>query len=297
MLLQTNIRIADVNGKGYAEVSACDLTIEQTFVGYRLLFSFTINPYKSDINEAIQSPIKLLGLRIDLSLKVGNALLPIGSLIDTINHESRSLRGYQFKVIKYLNLNTHDFLRLVDRTHPGSLTLEAAFKPLLDGPAHEPSVQNATLTMPRSEWLDRVNALNLDRFELITIRVPVAASHLHAPFSAAVEKIREAESQFNSGNWNAVGACCRAAWKTVLTASPLPKGSDHIDHFLSAVRGDPRRKDFAKVLAKGLNDIQNAAVHLEGDPKTGKPSADLSREDALLCIHWYSAIIGYFSAV
>jgi hypothetical protein len=66
---------------------------------------------------------------------------------------------------------------------------------------------------------------------------------------------------------------------------------------LAPAIGDPRRKDFAAALIKGLNDVGNKAVHLEGDVKAGTPPADLSPEDALLCIHWYAAVIGYLSSV
>jgi hypothetical protein len=46
-----------------------------------------------------------------------------------------------------------------------------------------------------------------------------------------------------------------------------------------------------------VHDVMNKAVHLEGDVKAGTPPADLSPEDALLCVHWYAALIGYLSSL
>jgi hypothetical protein len=55
--------------------------------------------------------------------------------------------------------------------------------------------------------------------------------------------------------------------------------------------GDPRRQKFALAVMKGFNNIINEAVHLEGDVNAGTPQADLKRDDALLCIHWYAVAI------
>lgn len=59
----------------------------------------------------------------------------------------------------------------------------------------------------------------------------------------------------------------------------------------------PRRQKFALAVMRGFNNIINEAVHLEGDVNAGTPQADLKRDDALLCIHWYAVAIGYLSCL
>lgn len=140
-----------------------------------------------------------------------------------------------------------------------------------------------------------MNRTGMDRYELIAIRIPVASSHLHKPFADAVAKIWEAERQYTRGEWNGAGSSCRSAWRTILFSAP--SGVPAFEHLLAPVIGDPKRKDFAAALIKGLNDVTNKALHLQGDLKTGTPPADLSPEDALLCIQWYAAVIGYLSSL
>jgi hypothetical protein len=123
----------------------------------------------------------------------------------------------------------------------------------------------------------------MDRFEVISIRIPVASSHLHTPCVEAVAKIREAERQYTRGDWNGAASSCRSAWRTVLSSAS--SGVSPFEHLLAPVVGDPRRKAFAMAVIKGLNDVANEAVHLEGDVKKKTLPADLSPEDALLCIH------------
>ena len=130
---------------------------------------------------------------------------------------------------------------------------------------------------------------------MIAIRTPVASSHLNKPFAEAVDKIREAERQYMKGDWNGAAASCRNAWKTVLSSAP-PNVSP-FEYLLAPLIGAPERKEFATVLMKGLHDILNKAAHLEGDVKTNTPPTNLQPEDALLCIHWYAAMIGYLSSV
>jgi hypothetical protein len=80
-----------------------------------------------------------------------------------------------------------------------------------------------------------------------------------------LSKIREAERQYTRGDWNGAASSCRSAWRTILSSAP--PGVPPFDHLLAPVIGDPRRREFAKALIKGLNDVANMAVHLEGDPK------------------------------
>lgn len=114
-------------------------------------------------------------------------------------------------------------------------------------------------------------------------------------FWRRLAKIREAERQYTQGDWNGAASSCRSAWRTVLSSAP--SGVSPFEHLLAPVVGDPRRKAFATALIKGLNDLANEAVHLEGDAKKKTLPADLSAEDALLCIHWYAAVIGYLSSI
>jgi hypothetical protein len=38
-------------------------------------------------------------------------------------------------------------------------------------------------------------------------------------------------------------------------------------------------------------------VHLEGDPANGILPTQLAPEDALLCIHWYTVVLGYLASI
>jgi hypothetical protein len=102
------------------------------------------------------------------------------------------------------------------------------------------------LLLDRPEW---------DRYELIAIRIPVAASHLHKPLVEALTKIREAERQYMRGDWNGAAASYRGAWRTVLSSAP--PGVSLFEHLLALVVGDPRRKEFALLLIKGLRDASS----------------------------------------
>ena len=186
-------------------------------------------------------------------------------------------------------------MQFVDESHRGNVTFEFQATPQLACVQLHGSAEQGRLVIPHSAWLEHLNRTGMDRYELIAIRVPVATSHRHKPFSDALAKIREAERQYAKGDWNGAAASCRGAWRTVLSSAP--PGVSPFEHLLAPVIGDPRRKEFAVALIKGVHDVMNKAVHLEGDVKTGMPPADLSPEDALLCIHWYAAMIGYLSSL
>lgn len=291
MFLRNKLRIADESGKGYGEISNCVLSIHKTFAGYRMQFTLTLKPIHQE-----ESPCPtLVGLNVDLSVIENGAPLLLGRLIDDLYDESRQLKGHEFSNTKYLDIRDDDFIRIIDRTHRADIEFEFAVRPILQGIKHKPNKEIGNLIIPQSKWLQLINSLERDRFEIVVIRIPTASSHLHVPFSDALDKIREAERQYLRGDWNAACASCRAAWRTVLSSTPT--GKNAIDHLLDSVTSTPQRKNFAKVLAKGLHDIQNAAVHLEGDVKTATPPADMTADDALLCIHWYSTMIGYISSV
>lgn len=292
MLLQQEIRISDQGSRSYARATTCALHIEQAMFGYRLNFNFNIEVYPREDGNSIS----LLGWQMDLYLRKhgqGQSIL-IGRMLSDLREHPRELR-HGFTLSRYLDLRGDEFVRLVDESYRGNLTFEFHATPQLSGIPHNGSTEQGLLTIPHSEWLEHLNRTGMDRFELIAIKVPVKSSHLHTPFANAVAKIREAESQYSRGEWNGAASSCRNAWRTILSSAP--SGLSPFEHLLASVVGDPRRKDFAVALIKGFNDVENAAVHLEGDVKKKTPPADLTPEDALLCIHWYAAVIGYLSSI
>lgn len=294
MILQPEIRIADLGGFGYARATECNFSIEQTMFGYRLAFSFRIEPYPRERDEEIS----LLDWDIDLYYKGESGFVLMGRMLSDRGEPDWKLERYGFTVTRYFELRSDEFLQLVDKSHRGDVVFEFHSTPLLRGSQHEASATEGRLIIPRSAWLEYVNRMGLDRYELIVIRVPVASSHLHQPFVDALVKIREAEGQYTRGDWNGTAAACRSAWNTVL--SSVPKNTpreQRLEILLQKVSGDPRRQKFALAVMKAFNNIVNEAVHLEGDVKTGTPPADLRAEDALLCIHWYAAAIGYLSSL
>ncbi|MDT4968718.1 MAG: hypothetical protein QOJ64_3455 [Acidobacteriota bacterium] len=292
MLLQQEIRISDQSSRSYAKASGCDLHIEQTLFGYRLNFNFAIETYPREPEEPL---VTLLGWEMDLNYRNEARVILVGRMLSDLGEHPRDLGRHRFTLSRYFDLRNNEFLQLVDRSHRGNVTFEFRATPVLSGIPHNGSTEEGRLVIPHSEWLQLLNRTGMDRYELISIRIPVASSHLHKPFVDAVAKIREAESQYTRGEWNGAASSCRSAWRTIL--SNTPPGVPPFEHLLAPVIGDPRRKAFAMTLIKGLHDITNEAVHLEGDVKKGTLPADLTPEDALLCIHWYTAVIGYLSSL
>lgn len=278
MLLQQEIRISDQGSRSYARASACTLLIEQTLFGYRMNFNFTIDVYPRENGHTVS----LLGWEMDLYFKDEGRAVLVGRMLSDLSEHPRDLGRHGFTVSRYIDLRADEFLQVADKSHRGDVTFEFRATPLLSGVPHNGGTENGRLVIPHSEWLEHLNRTGMDRYELIAIRIPVASSHLHKPFVDAVAKIREAERQYTRGEWNGAASSCRSAWRTILSSAP--PGVSPFAHLLAPVIGDPRRKDFAGALIKGLNDVTNEAVHLEGDVKKGTLPADLSPEDALLCI-------------
>ena len=294
MILQPEIRIADQGGIGYARASACKFNIEQTLFGHRLHFSFTIDPYPREGGVEIF----LLEWEIDLYYKDESRFVLMGRMLPDRSEAPRKLERYGFTVTRYFDLRSDDFLKLVDKCHRGDVVFEFHATPLLSGNQHDASAEQGRLIILQSAWLECLKQTGLDRYELIVIRVPVASSHLHKPFADALAKIREAERQYTKGDWNGAAASCRSAWNTVMSSVPKNTPRDQrLEFLLQHVMGDPRRQKFSLAVMKAFNNIVNEAVHLEGDVKTATPPADLRPEDALLCIHWYAAVIGYLSSL
>lgn len=290
MTLQNKISIGD-HHRNYAEITDCRFSIRKTFTGFRFNFNFELKPF--DINK--ENPLILNDLNIDLSFRTTNSPILLGRMISDLLESPLELNRRQLTITKLFDIQMEDFIRLVDISHRGDMQFEFDVNPIYKDESINSKRETGYLNIPHSEWIKKINNAELDRFELISIRIPVSSSHLYTPFVEAVKKIREAEQQYIRGDWNGAASSCRSAWRTVLSSAP--QNTKPIEHLLSLVTGDPRRKNFAGALMKGLHDIQNMAVHLEGDVKAGKPPADVSPEDALLCIHWYSAIIGYLSSI
>jgi len=287
----TPISLRDHGGNGYANVDECSLYFEPTFSGYRLNFDFTLETFKRE------NTVTLVAWEVDFYCFIKNQHYLMGRMNNGLQYNDFPIvldgRGHSVK--KIIDISTSDMVRLIDMSHRS----EASFKFEAIPKFREQISANkekGTCTIPHSEWLNFLNGMGLDRFELISIKIPISSSHLHKPFSDAVGKIREAERQYTKGDWNGSASSCRAAWRTILSATP--GGSKAIEHLISPLSGDPKRKKFAEVLIKGLHDIENVAGgHLEGDQKAGTPPSQLEPEDALLCIHWYASVIGYLSSI
>jgi hypothetical protein len=291
MLLQQEILIGDAGGQGYARATACDLHIEPALFGYRLSFNFKIIPFVRNQSKAVT----LLGWEVDMYLQEVNRSVLMGRMLPDLREHSHPLSGNDFTIKRHIDIRSDDFIQLADNSHRGDVTFAFHATPVLADAPFEAKVEEGRMKIPHSEWLEYLNRTGMARFDLIAIRTPVASSHLHKPFSEAIGKIREAERQYIRGDWNGAAASCRGAWRIVL--SSVPSGTPPIEHLLAPVIGDPRRKEFATAVAKGLHDILNKAVHLEGDLKMNTPPADLRPEDTLLCLHWYAALIGYLSSL
>ncbi len=291
MLLQQEIRIGDAHGYGYAKLTSCDLYLEQTLFGYRLNFSFQGVSFVRKEGE----PLTLIGLETDLYFHDGNRAVLMGRTLPDLHERPQLLNGHDVRIRRHFDIRTNDFIQLADQSHHGDVTFEFHATPVFLEANIYVKQEEGRLKIPHSEWLEHLNRAGMARYDLIAIRTPIASSHLHKPFAEAVDKIREAERQYMKGDWNGAAASCRNAWKTVL--STTPSGTSPFEHLLAPLIGDPKRKEFATVMMKGLHDILNKAAHLEGDVKTSTPPTSLQPEDALLCIHWYAAMIGYLSSL
>lgn len=275
-----------------AIITSCQIYAgTRTLVGHEFTFEFKIVPTQS----AREQSLTFRQLTLDIYLiDQGNKLL-VGRFSSRNQYPinlSAEYRGEQ----QQLHLRSDECLKLIELTHHGDVRFELQATAKIDNPGQLAPIATGkgTLKIPHSQWLEIINRIGAERFEIILLRLPSEAS-LKQPFAAAVEKIREAEGYFIKGNWNAVGAACRAAFRTVLSATP--PNTQAIEHLLQPVANDPRRFPFAQALTKGLLNILNESTHLEGDTKTNTPPASLSRADALLCLHWYSTIIAYLSEI
>src|SRR5262249_711402 len=181
----------------------------------------------------------LLAWEMDLYLNDGPKSILVDRMLPALREHPRELR-HKFTLSKYLDLRSDDFLQLIDKSYLGDVTFEFEATPVLSGVQHNGNTERGRLIIPHSQWLEQLNRTEMDRFEMIAIRVPVKSSHLHKPFSDAVTKIREAERQYSRREWNAAASSCRSAWRTIL--STAPSGTSPFEYLLAPVAGDPRRK-------------------------------------------------------
>lgn len=254
MLMQQEIRIGDQHGRGYARAASCDFHIEPSLFGYRLSFNFKFQPYTTGKTE----PPILVGWVADLYFRDARGSVLVGRLHSDMSEGFKTIDDNEFTRRRYYDVRADDMSRLAHKTHTGEVTFEFKATPIFAGEHQYPRTEEGRLVIPHSEWLNHLNRAGVARYELIVIRVPVASSHLHKPFSEAVAKIREAERQYDRGDWNGAAASCRAAWRTVLSVTP--PSTEAIEHILAPLAGDPQRKAFAKVLTKGLHDILNLSL-------------------------------------
>lgn len=297
MELQQSIRIADQGGYGYANIETCSFYIERTFCGYELQFNFEVSCFNRKEDEP---PLILQDLHMNLYFHQSDKKILLGQMATEIHYQMRKIASnYQFSLKKNLFMSTVDFIRLINQTYGSDVLFGFEVVPVFrDLMRYEPTQEHGWLRIPQAKWLENINTLDLDRFEMITIRVPVASSHLHKPFADAVGKIREAEKLYERGELLGAAVACRAAWNTVLSSVPPGTPKDkRLEHFLGSITGDPPRKEFPLAVLKGFNNTINKGVHLEGDVQAGTLPANLKSEDILLCIHWYSAAIAYLSQI
>lgn len=272
-------------------VAACDISIRRRMYGYELSFEFQLTPTM----HSRQKPLVITDFKAEVYLRDKHESLLLGRLYPGLYDTPETLGKYdKLKIERHLFLRPDEMMTLIDRTHHGNPDFEFKVAAVFQGGVYD-YARTGRMTVPQTVWLKILGQAEVARFELIAIRTPSSDSHLYQPFSEALDKIREAERQYLRGDWNAVGASCRSALRTVLSSAPA--GTPPIDHLLTPVKGDPRRRAFAQAVSKGLLDVLNAATHLEGTPRAGVPPADLRAEDARLCLHWYSTVIGYLADI
>jgi hypothetical protein len=208
MLLQQEIRLADQSGTSYARASSCTIHIEETFFGYRLHFNFSLDVYpKNDGRE-----ISLETWEMDLYFNDSGRSVLLGRMLRQLNEHSERLGRHGFTLTRYFDVANDDFVQFIDKSHHGDVTFEFRATPVFSGLPYNGAMETGRLVVPHSQWLELLNNAGHDRYELISIRIPVSDSHRHKPFADAVTKIREAECQYTRGDWNGAASSCRSAW-------------------------------------------------------------------------------------
>ena len=270
-----------------------------TLAGVEFTFTFVIR----GTEFATNTELALANVQIELSVFLENdQALFIGELRERVSSPYRvSIHEQSFQ--RKIDI-THDaYWKLVDFTHHRDLELN--FNVTASGTGKTSKGLETFILhgerrgkIPHSEWLKTLSTGEFDRFEIITLRTSLPPLGKHKDkYDSAFKRLREAQDNFNHGDWNSVGSKCRAAWLVLKTLIPTEQKNQAIELLLGSVTGDPRRKEFAAAVVKGVHDILNKATHLEGDSSAHTEPVDLQREDALLCLHWTSATISYVAAV
>jgi hypothetical protein len=184
MELRQAIAIGEQGGRSFAEAKDCDVRIDKSMFGYRLDFSFKITPFNGAPDT---EPVVLLDWNVDLHYRdaKGSSVL-IGRMVPSLYDHKLELRGHPSSIGRQIDLSRDDFLHLIDTTNRGDVTFAFKAKPRLSHARHAEEMSEGILVIPRSEWLQRLNQTDMDRFELVTIRIPVKLSHMHQPFADAL---------------------------------------------------------------------------------------------------------------
>lgn len=302
MELSTNLALS-YNGYTFARITKCQFNAPyKTFSGVEFTFHITIEP--SDLIKG--KNVQLDKLVIDLYLMKDSTELYLGQLRNRSISPSRLT--YPRSQQQQLTLTTNEFLKLADETHHKELELKIRAQglfqfdesvknssggPLIDS---EPVVAEGEshISFPHSEWLKILNNTGIERFDLITLRTSLPELPGSSVFTQAFDKLHEAQDKFSRGDWNAVGAACRSAIRTIMSLAQGQKKP--MDYLLASVINNSERKKFsASVIA--VWDTLNTATHQEGNLNENLPPADFQREDALLTLHLTAAAISYIAAV
>jgi len=269
-----------------------------TLSGVEFAFEFVYQ----GTEPAAQNKLFIDAFQIELSVILENQQeFYIGRFRQDVSEPHR-LRAFESRFQARLELGHTAYRSLVDWTHHNSLDLRFQMKVIVKGPDDETNGAFATgdkrTNIPHSEWLEILNRGPFNRFETITISQPVnASSEDKEIFESAMALLKDAESSFNRGDWSGVGTKCRGSWRVFKTLIPKKDQLQAVELLLAPVAGDPRRKEFGEAMIKGLNAILNKATHLEGDSSANTLPVELSRADALLCLHWTSAVLSYLALV
>lgn len=274
----------------------------KTFTGVELTFDLQIEP----TSKVTGKNPRLDALTVDLYLIKNSQDMNLGRLKSRSIDSSSINYSHEHQLL--LLLTTDAFLKLVDETHFGDLEMRLRAQALLrldeevknssGGPLTDlnPTYLSgeARIVFPHSDWLKIINNAKLEFFDLITLRTNLQNLPEPVSFVHAFKKLREAQDKFNRGDWNAVGAACRSAIRTVMSLKQGEKKP--INSLLASVIDDPERKRFASSVM-AVWDTLNTATHLEGNHNEDLPPADFRREDAMLTLHLTAAAISYIAAV
>lgn len=216
------------SGSSYARITQCQIYLsEQSLSGFIIGFDITVEPTKlvEDKNPLLHQ------LEVSVHLNEEKQFY-LGHLFNGLEEPRRInyKKNWQLK----LHLSRESFWLLVEKTHYKKLELYlnanalVSFDRTVRDERGQEFVQHAPvylhgdkyLSYPHSEWIETLNRIGIERFDLVTLRTSLAVGQLNNVFTQAFDKLREAQDKFNRGDWNATGAACRSAMRTVLSLAP-----------------------------------------------------------------------------